>query len=835
MAGIEQCLRRALRAQVITQKQADRIRQLSAASDQDDKRFLETFIQETQENQRVARLQAIATKRNADLIKAHPDGVGRGIVGLLVRDVEGHAPYSNVDYRAKSILAEYYGRFAEAMERYRTKNLGFSQDTAGVKNMVKELFGEGANDADAKVFAKMWSDTAEAARLRFNVAGGNIPKRKDWGLPHTHNANQIAKLPLDKWREFIVPRLDRQRIYSQDGLPMGQKQFDDLITGLHQKFQEEAGVIHDIPRTVSREIDHRLLTFKNAQGWLEYNDRFGEPDLYHSMMHYLENMAHDTAMLEILGPSPDRAMQGFIDQASKAKTPAMTQKMIKDAYNVVSGRINQSDNDFLAGLGQGIRNWLSSAQLGSAFISSFTDVFTAKHTLAFNGVPGVKFVKEIFSQMRPGNAEDRIFAVKLGLGAEAWVTRALAASRFQEITGHGLSAKISDTVFRASLLSPWTDATRKAFGMELSGFVAEQAGKTFDDLPDLLKNSFGRYGITKQQWNVIRKAKLIDREGAKFLRPQDILEQSRGIAKEGADIFRNAAENIEAEEKLAGNRPGALGVRMAQSAKDIEGVQERIIQIRDAANKLHEMMLSEMDFAVVTPDARVRAITTQGLPKGSVMGELARSFSLYKSFPISMITSHLYRGASQIDGLSKAKYLAELMVGLTVIGGIGLQTREILKGKDPRNMADPKFWGAAFAQGGSLGLYGDFLFADANRYGKGIPETLAGPVFSLAKDTSELTMGNLWKFLEGQEKTHFMRDSVNYFHSYMPGRSTWWARLALDRMMFDSLREMADPHASTSFRRTMQNARKDFGQEFWWKPGQSAPERLPDLGEAINP
>ena len=31
-------------------------------------------------------------------------------------------------------------------------------------------------------------------------------------------------------------------------------------------------------------------------------------------------------------------------------------------------------------------------------------------------------------------------------------------------------------------------------------------------------------------------------------------------------------------------------------------------------------------------------------------------------------------------------------------------------------MTTPAFWGAAFLQGGGMGLYGDFLFADLNRY-----------------------------------------------------------------------------------------------------------------------
>lgn len=831
--ALEQCLIRALKARVITREQADKIRKLAGASEQDERRFLESFIQETQESQRITHLQTIATKRNMENIAAHPAGPGRGVLALLVRDIEGKAPYSNVDYRAKSILAELYGRFADAMDRYRTKNLGFSQDTAGVKSMVKELFGEATNDVDAKAFAKMWSDTADAARLRFNVAGGNIPARKDWGLPHTHDPMKIAKRSFEEWRDYTVPRLDRNRIYTREGLPMSQKQFDDLITGLYQQFQEQAGVVHDIPRNVQREIDHRLLTFKNSQAWVEYNDRFGEPDLYGSMMHHLEHMAHDTALLEILGPHPDKAMEGFITMAEQAKTRYMTTKLIKDAYQVVSGRINQPASELLANLGSTVRNLLSSAQLGSAFLSQFGDLFTVKHTLAYNGVPGVKFIKTFFDQMNPRNAADRVFAVKLGLGAEAWVTKALAASRFQEITGNGVSAKISDFVMRASLMSPWTQATKNAFGLELSGFIAEQTAKKFADLPELLRNSFTRYGIGETHWEIIRHAPLIERDGAKYLRPQDVLEASRAQAKGGAAIFIDAAENVEAEGALTRNRKGALGKRLAEGGRQLRAVSDRLTQIRDAANKLHELILTETNFAVPEPDARVKAITTQGQQKGSIMGEIARSVAMYKSFPISMMTTHLWRGASEIDGLSKAKYLAELITGLTIVGGVSVQARNLVKGKDPQDMKDPKFWGQAFVQGGGAGIFGDYIFSDVNRYGGGMVQTFAGPVASLVDDAANLTIGNLHQYLRGKE-AHLGRDLVKFTQRYTPGNNSWYARLAMERLMWDSLRRLADPHAETSFRRVMQNARRDYGQEFWWKPGDVAPARAPDLGAAVG-
>jgi hypothetical protein len=92
-------------------------------------------------------------------------------------------------------------------------------------------------------------------------------------------------------------------------------------------------------------------------------------------------------------------------------------------------------------------------QLKSAFISSFSNLWTQKMTRTFYGLSSKGMVKQIFSQMSPGNAADRVLAVKLGLGAEAWVDRVMAAQRFQEITGYGMTARISDALFRASLLS----------------------------------------------------------------------------------------------------------------------------------------------------------------------------------------------------------------------------------------------------------------------------------------------------------------------------------------------------------------------------------------------
>ena len=80
-----------------------------------------------------------------------------------------------------------------------------------------------------------------------------------------------------------------------------------------------------------------------------------------------------------------------------------------------------------------------------------------------------------------------------------------------------MTARISDTLFRASLLSSSTQAGCHAFGLEFSGFIADNVGKSFADLPAALRSSMQRYGLTPTHWKIVRRAQLIERQGAKCL------------------------------------------------------------------------------------------------------------------------------------------------------------------------------------------------------------------------------------------------------------------------------------------------------------------------------
>ena len=388
-------------------------------------------------------------------------------------------------------------------------------------------------------------------------------------------------------------------------------------------------------------------------------------------------------------------------------------------------------------------------------LSSISDVPMTAITSKYNGLSAIKVWKRQLTLLNPANEASRIRAVQLGVGAEAMTSRASAGNRFADVYGLGKTAKAAEVVIRGSFLQTWTDAGRKAFGLEYTAHLANNFKKPFGSLSDELKRAFQTYGIKKADWDKLRKTKTIKQDGAPF---------ANLITKDG--------------------------------------------------EKFQHMIISEMDFAVPTPDARVRAITSGGLDRGSPGGEMWRSAMMFKSFPITMVTTHLYRAMSQQGLVDKLAYAGVLGMGGVVFGGMALQAKDIARGREPREVT-PEFIGAAFMQGGGLGIFGDFLFSDVNRFGGGIAGTLMGPTGELLDKTASLTIGNAQQILKGEE-ANVTGETIKYIDRYTP--SIWQINL-IKSSIFNQMALAADPRMRKKFNRMVRKRKRDYNQDYWWKPG----------------
>lgn len=746
---------------------------------------------------RQAQAQAGAVKKIREYQGADPNGPldPKGAVALFDRDARaGHN--DNVEARRLAVKGRVHSMMDELLYNFRSTITGKLRNRAELEDVVRELFKRGSSGSEsARELAEAWSKGAEYLRSRFNEAGGQIGKLENWGLPQAHDSRAVKAAGFTEWRSFIEPRLDRGRmIDSRTGQPFTDEALEVALRDVFETIRTD-GWSKIKPGSAggkmlaNQKAEHRFLHFRDADAWLEYNRTYGSDDPMSAMMGHVEGMSRDIALMEILGPNPAATVRWLKDTIQKdaakigddngrAESRAFAgAQQIQRLYDEITGSLRRPENDKIALGFSAYRSIQTAAKLGAATLSAITDLSFGLITRKFNGLPARGMLTNYLKQLNPASAADRKFAVRAGLIAEEWAHLTASQYRFlgEELTGEW-ARRLANGVLKVSGLNAWTQAGRWAFGMEFLGHLTDQMGKRFDELDPALRRVMQRNAIGADAWEVIRKAELEQHKGADWLMPQNVPDR-------------------------------AIGDRLLQ------------------------MIQSETDYAVPVADLRTRAMFNSFAPRGTIIGEIARSALQFKAFPISIMMTH---GRRMIDqpGWSAAKYAAGMMGSMTIMGALALQLKELSKGKDPRPMDGDRaaeFWGAAILQGGGLGIFGDFLGASENRFGGGFAGTLAGPGVQSAQNVANLTLGNAYKAARGDD-THVGRDFVKLLKQETPGGSLWYGRLALERVLIDTLQEQIDPDYRKSFRRIEQRAH-DQGQEFWWEPGDLAPDRAPAFQE----
>lgn len=729
---------------------------------------------------------------------------GKAAEALIEQDV--FSKFSSLAQRQQAIEQRATSKLYDVLATFRKNIVGETRNKAKLKNMVKEVFGDDTGDLSAKEFAAAWKEAAEDLRLQFNRAGGSIPKRSDWGLPQPHDQIAVGKAGKSEWVSFTFSRLDPEKMIDHEtGLKMTE---DRLIFALQDVWETissgglnkvKPGAMASGRRSVANSrTDHRFLVFKDADAWLEYQERFGNSNAFDVMMGHISSMSKEIAQMDILGPNPLATLDFIktkIKQNVEPGDPNAINKANKTAnyidtlYNGWSGKNNAPIDGFFGNTFAGLRSILTAAQLGAASLSAITDFNFQRLTRGFVGLPQVSTITDVLKILNPLKAEEKgKLAVRLGLIAEGWTTVAAAQMRYVgDVSGPEITRRIADFVMRASFLSPFTQAGRWAFGMEFLGYLGDQIPKTFDQLDKPIRESLERYGIGSDKWDIIRSTDLYEHDGATFLSHENIAART--------DIDSDTA--------------------------------------RDLSLRVLEMINTETNFAVPSASLRGKVALIGNTNPGTIAGELSRSFAMYKNFATTVMNTHLMRGVTQKGAARKGTYLADLIITGTLMGALALQLKEMSKGRDPRPMTSPEFWGSALMQSGGLGIFGDFLMSDHNRFGGGLAQTIAGPVVGLGEDILKLSIGNVQQAIEGED-TNFASDMVGFAGRYTPGSSLWYTRLALERNILQQLQQMADPKAARKFRNIERKYARDYNQSYWWRPGSAVPDRSVDLSNIFE-
>lgn len=752
-----------------------------------------------------AALQAIKNAENTRRVLDYQHGPTLGVRTLLARDSRGKAQWSNIDIHTREVLGQAHAIMAEGLSVLRTRWFGLHRDKKMLNNVVDEVFGQSTGDPRAQAFARAWSQAAETLRLRFNRAGGAIPKLTDWGLPQSHDPVLVGRVSRSEWVDFVKDHIDLERMIDvETGRPFTPDSIDVTLQGVYETIRTN-GLSDMTPgvgagkKLANRRQESRFLVFKDADAWKAYQERFGNANHFATMMDHLKGMARDISLMEVMGPNPAASFRMLQDVARKIEDRPLARQANEAVFRIVNGTGDSNRSPFVAHLFGAIRNWNVARLLGAASLSAISDIGFMTTTARWNGLSATGVLRQYARQLAPGNEADRILATRIGITALSWAEAYSNAARFTETGGTGSTtmgkishagAMLGEVTMRASGLNAMTDAGRRAFALEWSANLAENFNRSFDQIDGNFGRSLRERGMTAEEWDLIRTTPTAEAHGARFFVIDELMNRQ--------DL--------------------TLSQRQALAAR-VQGI-------------INEEIL----FAVPEPDALARVLTTAGgQQRGTFTGEIARNVMQFKSFPLAVMSLHMQRALAARElrgGMHAAAYAAHAIIATTVLGMVALQAKRIARGQDARDMEDSATWAAAFAQGGGAGIYGDFLFNDANRFGKGLVGTMAGPTADMIDDVNKLTLGNIQQLIQGEDP-NIAADLVRFGTRYMPGGSIWYARLVLEREVFDQLQLWADPQAARA--RMVRNERRlrQEGSGYWWRPGQRLPDRAPDLGVEV--
>ncbi len=737
---------------------------------------------------------------------------------LVAFDAKAIGRVMSVETQGKAIADEAIGQLVNTFEATNPKFFGMVEDMAGVRLLVKEMMGENTGSPEAAAGAKAWKETTEALRLRFNQAGGDIGKLEDWGLPHHHSQSKVWKAGADAWMKDIMPMLNRDKYVRPDGTLMDDAELEGVLRKAWETISSnginkiEPGKVTGSAMRANWGSESRQIHFKDGDGWTAYQTKDGEQGFYDVMMGHVRGIAHQIALVETFGPNPNRSFELFRDQAlldeqaaGKVNPNALNEKAMKTTrlFNHVAGQVLPVANEGMARGFDSLRSWLVASRLGSAVITSITDEATMALMGHVNNLPEMQILRNELTALNPANKTDRRLLARMGLAGEVMASN---LGRFgQEGLGASFASKMATATIRASGLSAMTAARKAAFGATMMDSIGQLVKtKAFDKLDPTDNRILLSKGVTETDWAVWKLANLETWRGNEtMLTPEAV----RAIPDDA----------------------------LAKLAKANNTTPARL---RDAAaTRLLGTVLEEVDMAVITPGAREKLLTHGSQARGTLGGELWRSAWLFKSFPLAMIERHVSRGMNwggEAGGTAggRAKYLMPLVLGTTLLGGVAVEISEILAGRDPKNANpwdDPKkaakFWAQAFFKGGSLGLYGDFIYSEATQHGGGGLAAMLGPVAGLAEEMIGLTQGNLIQMAQGKD-TRAGAEAVKAVKGLTPGASIWYVKGAADHLFFQQLQNELSPGYLSNM---ASRARREFNQEYFWPPGEVAPSRAPDI------
>lgn len=651
-----------------------------------------------------------------------------------------------------------------------------------------------SGDADAVKTAKILNAAIERGRVMQNAEGAWINRLEGYVTRQQHDALKVsggfwgglgsvkeavsivtrpdglaafkqaaAERAFQKWRGTIEPLLSAKTFEGvADRGDFLRGVWWNIVTGKHEiiKGMTDLGDFQP-PASLARKVSEgRSLHFADGTSWLKYHREFGRGSVFAAVVGDLRRSARNTALMRSFGPAPEAAFKAEVERGlagarnaqDSIEGRAFMHSRMRQAFEHLDGQADAPENVRLAMIGQAIRGHESVTKLGGMVLSAFADVPVATQALARAGVDWLAGYDGILRGIsRLDGHQAREVAELMDVGARAASGRLSTRLAAKDgplgwITwGQRMNMKISGFDW-------WNDGLRAGVATILSKDLGSQADLAYDALKPGTRETLERYGIDGKGW----------------------------------DTLRGGAQPLDGGRFITADAAGDDG---------------------DLALRFRALVQETLDNATSEARGRERRAIGFGTRKGTIAGEAVRSFAQFWSFPQTFIQRSLMPAARGYAGQQPVALIAHLILSTTLFGYVSMQAKQLAKGREMRPL-DPGVFVASMLQGGGLGIYGDFLFGDYNRFGGSVVGTMGGP----ALGDFEAAM-KLWGNLRSGEDVG--AEAFQLAKANTPFINTWYTRAPLDYLLLWRVQEALNPGWAGRYQHRVE---QNTGAGFWLQP-----------------
>tara|TARA_R100001510_G_C7653136_1_gene211177 strand:+ start:951 stop:3473 length:2523 start_codon:yes stop_codon:yes gene_type:complete len=522
--------------------------------------------------------------------------------------------------------------------------------------------------------------------------------------------------------------------------------------------------------------------FSDGDAFTNIISKYSDTDLGSALLLQFNEMAREQSLVQFLGADVANGIEQF-DRIMKSYNNGRHTQISEDAITYLRQEADPTiiESSKLASVGRMARNVQASSKLGAAVITAIMDIsnilFSGKHLF---GMSTPKLLASIFRYGYKGAPEEYSkYAEAMLMGCDTYLNN--IGDRFGHI-GQGVAgaseevtSKLANWTFKASGLNFWTEGRRAMvlgmYGKELGNLISTKTD--FNTISKPFRAQLDKYGVSEKDWKALLRNQPLDADGRIDIHRIDQLDWETSYGKT------------------------SLKQKIVAAMRDVQ------------------------DTMVMTPGAYDIAAGRLFQKPGSWGSEVIKTMFQFKSHPISFTRKTVMRtwknSGSKTEAFAKMTLLgAEMML----LGVAVVQLKDIVKGKNPRNIDDANLWIRAAEQSGAYGLFSDSLlqlFGGSQMMSQFTDEPesswlaqrdamnqIIGPFLSEVMRTKENVASLSQRFAKDDWDGYFT-NTTNELLTYLPFQNIWFAQM-FRRMLFnDYLKERTDPK---SYRRQQKRLEK---------------------------